>query len=80
MDDRTIKGLRVQAGLTQVQLAASAGVSPSTVYKWESAISEPTARNLRDVAVALGVNMGDIDLTPWDEKEHRQKRNASGGV
>jgi transcriptional regulator with XRE-family HTH domain len=65
---KTIKELRVAAGLTQLQLANQIQVTPSAVYNWERGKNEPSATNLRDLARALGVSMEDIDLEVWDAK------------
>ncbi|MGB3328673.1 MAG: helix-turn-helix transcriptional regulator [Thermomicrobiales bacterium] len=65
---RTIRELRIDAGLTQLELANAIGVTPSAVYKWERGQTEPSATNLRDLAAALKVSMDDIDLEVWDAK------------
>ena len=43
----TIKELREAALLTQEQLAEALGVSPSSIYKWEAGLVEPTLTNKR---------------------------------
>lgn len=65
---KAIKELRVEAGLTQLELANKVGVTPSSVYNWERGKTEPTATNLRDLALALGVAMEEIDLEVWYAK------------
>lgn len=65
---KTIKELRIAAGLTQLELAVRVGVTPSAVYNWERGKNEPSATNLRDIAQALGVDMDEIDLGVWDAK------------
>lgn len=65
---RTIRELRMAAGLTQLELAIKVKVTPSAVYNWERGKNEPSATNLRDLALALGVSMDDIDLEVWDLK------------
>lgn len=62
---RTIKDLRIAAGMTQLQLANQLNVTPSAVYNWERGRNEPSATNLRDLARALGVPMEEIDLEVW---------------
>lgn len=65
---KTIRELRTEAGLTQLQLANKLGVTPSAVYNWERGKNEPSATNLRDLARALGVAMEEIDLEVWYAK------------
>ena len=65
---KSIKELRVEASLTQLELANAIGVTPSAVYKWERGQTEPSATNLRDLAEALRVSMDDIDLRVWYAK------------
>lgn len=65
---KSIKELRAAAGLTQLELARKVGVTPSSVYNWERGKTEPTATNLRDLAIALGVTMEEIDLQVWYAK------------
>ena len=65
---KTIRELRQDAGLTQLELANRVGVTPSAVYNWERGRNEPTATNLRDLARVLGVSMDLISLEVWDLK------------
>lgn len=74
---KTIKELRQAAGLTQLELAIKVRVTPSAVYNWERGKNEPSATNLRDLAIALGVSMDDIDLEEWDLKKHRLNERAA---
>lgn len=71
MESRTIREHRRAIGWTQKELAERVGTTATTVHRWESAASEPTARNLRDLARALDVSMDEIDLKAWDEKSER---------
>lgn len=50
-----IYSLRMKAGLKPEELASRAKVSFSTVYKTETGMSEPSARILKKLAKALGV-------------------------
>jgi putative transcriptional regulator len=59
---KTIRELRMRAGLTQAQLAARLGCTPSTVYNWEKGKNEPKASQLRAMALLFGVRMDDIDF------------------
>jgi transcriptional regulator with XRE-family HTH domain len=59
---KTIRQLREEHNLTQLQLANRAGVTPSTVYNWERGRFEPGAMQLRAVARAFGISSDDIEL------------------
>ena len=65
---KTVRELREAAGLTQLELAVRVGVTPSTVYNWESGRSEPRVSQLRRVAEAFGVKMDDIELVEDNAK------------
>lgn len=57
---KTIRRLREEAGMTQLQLANAVGVTPVTVYNWERGRYEPKASQLRSLSRVLGVSMDDI--------------------
>lgn len=59
---KTIRQLREERHMTQLELAVAVGVTPSTIYTWESGRSEPRVRQLRRVAEVLGVRSDDIAL------------------
>lgn len=50
----SITAVREAVGVSQEQLAAYAGVSLSTVRRWEDGTSEPSAANLIDVMNGCG--------------------------
>lgn len=52
--------LRRDVGMTQLELAARAGVSISTVYRAEGSVSSVGARTMTRLARALAVAPGDI--------------------
>jgi transcriptional regulator with XRE-family HTH domain len=53
--------LRVQQELTQEELAAKAGTSPTTISNLESGrVARPQYRTLRKVAAALGVDVEEL--------------------
>lgn len=56
----TLERLRINAALTQKQLAALVHVTPVTVFNWENGITEPRITNIRPLADALGVSISDI--------------------
>ncbi|MDD4874611.1 MAG: helix-turn-helix transcriptional regulator [Dehalococcoidales bacterium] len=55
-----LKILRENQGLTQVQLAAKAGVGYSTIQKTEYGLSFPTYQVLDKLAKALDVAISDL--------------------
>ncbi len=59
---KTIKQLREGRGWTQLKLANELGVTPSTIYKWETGRTEPKVAQLRAVARAFGVSYDDVVL------------------
>jgi transcriptional regulator with XRE-family HTH domain len=59
---KTIRELREDAGLTQLQLANKIGVTPSAVYNWERGRNEPKASQLRTMARLFGVSMDVINF------------------
>jgi DNA-binding XRE family transcriptional regulator len=46
----TLAAARVNAGLTQQQLADTLGVDKSTVYSWENGKGVPNANHLRKIS------------------------------
>jgi transcriptional regulator with XRE-family HTH domain len=61
VDEDKLKRLRLNEGLTQIELAGRAGVSPDTVVRWENGRGQnPHPSALRKLAVALGVRPGDL--------------------
>ena len=57
---RTLQELRRAAGLTQLQLAARLEVTPGTIHNWEKGKGEPRARQIAQLAEALGVRADDV--------------------
>ena len=55
-----IKNARIEAGLTQVQLAEKVGCSQQEIQRWESGRISPTTKTLKKLAEALGCNPGDL--------------------
>jgi len=41
-----LKSLRLEAGLTQMKLAAKVGVSITTIRNWENGVSNPNEENM----------------------------------
>ena len=65
---KTIRELRDERGLTQLELAIKTGVTPLTVYNWERGKYEPSASKLRRVAHVFGVSMDEIALVDPEKK------------
>jgi len=55
-----IRALRESAGLTQAELAETAGVSEKVVSKWECGETKPSAEVLPALADAFGVSIDDL--------------------
>ncbi|WP_290994841.1 helix-turn-helix transcriptional regulator [Gordonibacter sp.] len=55
-----IKGRRVQAGLSQEQLAEQLQVSRQAVTKWETGAGIPDIENLRAIAVLFGITLDEL--------------------
>lgn len=62
MNQQTIKELRTAAGLEQKQLAESLGVSPNTVYRWETDRMRISAEQLQALTVILDTPAAAIRL------------------
>jgi len=58
---KTIRELREEAGLTQVQLAEKAGLPQSHISRLENAEHTATHMTLKRIAEALGVDVGKLD-------------------
>lgn len=61
---KRIKEARVARGWSQGQLGERAGVSQTGISSWERGRTEPTRDDVRRVAAALGVEVGEIELGP----------------
>jgi transcriptional regulator with XRE-family HTH domain len=64
---KTLKELREASGLTQLEVAYKLGVTPQTVYMWESGRREPLARIFVKLARLYGVSPFDIALPEPEE-------------
>ena len=65
---KTLKELRQNAGLTQLDVAYRLGVTPHTVYMWETGKREPMAKAFLKLATLYGVSPFEIEL-PEDSQE-----------
>ena len=58
----TLRALRVNAGLTQIELAERAGVGLTTIVRLEAGRGKrPYPGTRRKIATALGVTIADVD-------------------
>lgn len=62
---RTLKQWRALAGMTQSQLARTAGLAQSTVAHYESGRRVPSLNSARRLADALGILLDQIE---WPER------------
>ncbi len=61
VDKDKLRRLRLGAGLTQIELAEKAGVSPDTVVRWEGGKgTRPHPGALSKLAKALGISPVDL--------------------
>jgi transcriptional regulator with XRE-family HTH domain len=67
LDGEKLKEARERAGLTQVELAARAGVKEITIIRLEKGRHIPRITTIRNLAIALNVAIS--DLADWEEKE-----------
>jgi transcriptional regulator with XRE-family HTH domain len=58
----TLAAARVNAGLTQVELASKMGVSPATVNMWERGKVQIKAAQLRKLCRIVGLSESNIRL------------------
>lgn len=60
MEKITLKAARVNAGMTQTQVAAIGNVNPATVSRWESGKAKPNGLEAMGLAYLYGVNVDDF--------------------
>ena len=70
-----IKAKRNELKLSQEYVAEQLGVSRQAVSKWETDQSEPTAKNLTELAAIFQISLGDdariVPGTPWQREVPR---------
>ncbi len=76
-EKRTLRELREAAGLTQLEVAYRLGVTPHTVYMWESGRREPLARVFLRLARLYGVSPFAIALPEEHEAGRRGEEQAA---
>ena len=57
MPEITLKAARINAKLTQKEMAQKLGVSNTTVNNWENGDTEPTLTQLREISRLSGIPM-----------------------
>lgn len=67
MNEKSLRRLRLKAGLTQAELAGLIGIHPVTLSRIETGASTTSALVLQRLASALGVSASDIDLSSAEE-------------
>ena len=64
MDRLTLRAVRVNAGLTQLEASKGLGVSPRTLGKWEKGITFPDAKMIDRICEFYGVPYDGIKFLP----------------
>lgn len=64
-----IRFLRKQRGMSARALSIKAGLSPAYVFKVETGAIEPSLRSFARLAVALGMNQGEVWVCVVNETE-----------
>jgi transcriptional regulator with XRE-family HTH domain len=75
MSMTALYGLRMKAGLTQLELAYKAGLTPATVCRVERGHQAPSLKTCYRLASALGVNVAQLIGEPADVRPPRIMRN-----
>ncbi|MBQ3625826.1 MAG: helix-turn-helix transcriptional regulator [Synergistaceae bacterium] len=71
-----IKKCRLEAGLTQIELANAIGVHPNTFRKWESGDRVPKVTNLADISKVTGASMEWLLDFKSSDNKHKEDRMA----
>ena len=72
-----LKELRIQAGLSQMQLAKILGCSQRNISIWETGKTIPTMKSLKRLAVVFQCRPEDIyTFTPRSRPRHRNTKQA----
>jgi transcriptional regulator with XRE-family HTH domain len=77
MGDR-LRELREKAGLSQAEVAERAGVPLGTLRGWEYGRREPLLSAAGQLAVALGVEVGELLKAPESEEESQTSTKHRG--
>ena len=71
-----IRKKRLEAGLTQKELAGRLFVTESTVSKWERALSYPDVSMVTPICAALGITEHEFFTACDDDQAHLQERQG----
>lgn len=69
-----LRRLRVQAGISQSQLAAAIGVQRETLYRWERGKTRPQGETLERLSQAVKI----LEKASYENLRHRGGQEASG--
>ncbi len=69
---KTIRELRDERGWTQLELAFKVGVTPTSIYNWESGRFQPRLKQMRDLAAAFGVGTDEISFASPSGEETKK--------
>ena len=75
---RRLRRLRDEAGLTQEQLAAKAGLPLPSLRNWEVDYRQPRVEALLKVAKALGVRLEELAVLIRSKGEKKAKKETAG--
>ncbi len=75
-----IRHLRKRMGISARALSIKAGLSPAYVFKVETGAIEPSLRSFARLAVALGMNAGEVWVVVVSETEGAGSPTAPAGV
>lgn len=69
-----VKAQRLKMGMTQLDLAYAAKITPSAVSMWERGKAKPHYKMLTKLSKIFGVSERDL-LFPQDETENKEDNN-----
>jgi len=72
----TLKEVRLQAGLTQEQLAQRAGVSASTIHFLERGAGQPRWETYQSLKQVLGDALDAVEFTVVKEKRRNYRKQT----
>jgi transcriptional regulator with XRE-family HTH domain len=75
-----LRALRTERGLSQEEVAARAGMAPSTLSRLESGARRLALDHLAPLAGALGVEIGELLAPAIDPRVHARPRTVEGVV
>ena len=76
----SLKAARVNAGLTQAEVAEKLGKSPNTIILWENGIISPDRANFYLLAKTYGLPVDNIFLPSDSTNSRKKKRNKKKKV